>query len=166
MLVPVFRAADGGVRVVLVRRAEGGIHGGQIAFPGGRREPGDRDALETALRESEEEIGLAREAVEVLATLPVFETRSTGYRIEPFLARVRPPARWVPAPDEIAEVLEVPVAELADPAARGSSVERFAGWPEPVRVDYVLIGPHRLWGATYRILDPLLPRLIAGGWGI
>ncbi len=166
VLVPLFRAADGGVRVVLVRRGEGGLHGGQIAFPGGRREPADRDALETALRESEEEIGLPRAAVEVLAALPAFETRTTGFRIEPFLARVRPPARWTPAPGEIAEVLEVPIADLAAPGARGTALERFAGWPEPMRIDYYRIGPHRLWGATFRILEPLLPRLIAEEWAI
>ncbi len=154
------------MRLVLIRRGEGGIHGGQIAFPGGRREPGDRDALETALRETEEEIGLPPASVEVLATLPVLVTRTTGFRIEPFLARVRPPARWAPAPGEIAEVLEVPLADLADPGARGVAVERFGGRPEPLRFEFVRLGPHRLWGATLRILDPLVPRLLAGEWAI
>jgi 8-oxo-dGTP pyrophosphatase MutT (NUDIX family) len=166
VLVPVFRGPDGGVRVVLVRRGEGGIHGGQIAFPGGRREPRDRDALDTALRESEEEIGLPRAAVEVLAALPPFETRTTGFRIEPFLARVRPPARWTPAPGEIAEVLEVPLAHLAAPGTRGSALERFADWPHPMRIEFFRIGPHRLWGATFRILDPLVPRLLAEEWTV
>src|SRR5262249_59516288 len=91
VLVPVFRDPAGDVRVVLILRAEGGVHGGQIAFPGGRSDPGDASPLETALREAEEEIGLTRDRVHVLDTLPVFETMSTGFRVAPFLARIQPP---------------------------------------------------------------------------
>lgn len=164
VLVPIFRDAGGELRLVLVRRAAGGLHGGQLAFPGGKREPGDRTALDTALREAAEETGLDPRRVEVLAELPVLETRTTNFRIAPFLARVTPPERWSPAPAEVAEVIEVKVADLVRPEAHGESVERFPTWPEPRTIGFYRVGPHRLWGATYRILQPLLPRLAAGEW--
>src|SRR3954466_720202 len=88
VLVPLYRDPAGDVRLIMIRRTEGGLHGGQLAFPGGVRDPGDASLRDTALREAEEEIGLDPDRVEVLAELPVMETRITGYRITPFLARV------------------------------------------------------------------------------
>ena len=166
VLVPVFRDAEGRLRLVLLRRTEGGAHGGQIALPGGMCEPSDRSACDTALREAEEEIGLPPESVEVLAELPALETRTTGYRITPFLARVTPPPAWRPDPEEVAEILEVGIDDLLRPEARGETIEHFPTWPAPLAVRYVRIGPHRLWGATFRILEPLLPRIAAGEWRI
>jgi len=164
VLVPVFRDGQGDLRLVLVRRTEGGVHGGQLALPGGRQAPGDAAPLDTALREAREEIGLPPESVQVLATLPVVETRTTGYRIAPFLGRiVRPPA-WRLAPTEIAEVFEARVADLARPEARGEGLEQYLGWPSLERIEFFRVGPHRLWGASFRILRPLLPRLLAGEW--
>jgi 8-oxo-dGTP pyrophosphatase MutT (NUDIX family) len=164
VLVPLFRDDRGALRLVLVRRGEGGIHGGQLAFPGGRREAADRTPLDTAVREACEETGLTRDAIEVVDSLPVIETRTTGFRIAPFLARVRPPDPWRPAEGEIAEVLDVRVDDLALPDTHGEALEQFAGWPEPRRIPFYRVGPHRLWGATYRILHPLIPRLTAGEW--
>jgi 8-oxo-dGTP pyrophosphatase MutT (NUDIX family) len=166
VLVPLFRDAAGVLRIVLVRRAAGGSHGGQLAFPGGMREARDASALEAALREAEEEIGLARSAVEVLTALPVVDTRTSGYRIAPFLARIRRPARWAPAPAEVAEVLEVGVDSLRRPEAQGESVETFPTWPGPQRVSFIRVGEHRLWGASLRIVDPLLERLASGEWSL
>ena len=164
VLVPLHRDAAGELRVVLVRRTEGGLHGGQLAFPGGKHDVGDASLRETALREACEEIGLEAASATVLAALDPIETRVTGFRIHPFLARVEPPRRWRPSAGEVAEVLEPTVAALADPANRGSSVEQFPGWPAPARIEFIRVGPHRLWGASYRILAPLLPRLTAGEW--
>lgn len=164
VLVPLHRDGAGVLRLVLIRRAEGGIHGGQIALPGGKCEAGDATAFETALREAEEEIGLPRASVERLADLPVVETRSTGMRIEPFLARIVRPAAWRPDPREVDEVLEPPVTDLLRREAYGEAFESFPGWPEPARIEFVRIGPHRLWGATHRIVRPLLARLAAGEW--
>jgi 8-oxo-dGTP pyrophosphatase MutT (NUDIX family) len=164
VLVPVFRDRDGILRVVLVRRAPGGMHGGQLAFPGGTRESTDATSLDTALREAEEEIGLARGNVEVLATLPAISTRTSGYRIEPFLARIARPSSWKREPREVAEVLEVEIEPLARPESRGAAIETFPTWPGPQRIEFFRIGPHRLWGASYRIFEPLVPRLLAGEW--
>ena len=166
VLVPVYRDAGGALRIVLVVRTHGGVHGGQIAFPGGKRDPDDASLRATAIREAGEEIGLAPESIEIVDELPVIETRTTGYRITPFLARiVRPPA-WAMDTREVAEVLEPTVGDLLDPDAYGESVEQFPTRPSPQRIAFFRVGPHRLWGATYRILHPLLARLASGGWSI
>jgi 8-oxo-dGTP pyrophosphatase MutT (NUDIX family) len=164
VLVPVFRGKDGDLLVVLVRRTDGGVHGGQIAFPGGKRDEGDASLLDTALREAREEIGLDPSAVTVLEVLPVIDTITTGFRIHPFLARVTPPRIWRPDPREVAEIIEMKVAGLLDPAAHGAEVWSFPEWPAPRRVRFIRVGGHKLWGATYRILHPLLPRIVSGEW--
>lgn len=155
---------DGTTHVLLVRRTEGGAHGGQLAFPGGVIEAGDASAFEAACREAEEEIGLPRDSVEHLADLPAVETRVTGFRIRPFLARIKPPAAWRPHAPEIAEVIEAPLTALADPGAHGWADDLLPGHTLPMRLPFVRVGGHRLWGASHRILHPLLPRLIAGEW--
>jgi 8-oxo-dGTP pyrophosphatase MutT (NUDIX family) len=167
VLAPVYRDAQGGVRLVLVVKGPGGRHGGQVAFPGGRREADDPDLLTTALREAEEEIGLSRTDVEILSDLPVIETTSTGFRVAPFLGRLTgPPPVWRRQETEIAEILEVPLSTLADPSLRGEEVWELPGWPGGRHVAFYRIGPHKLWGVTYRIVEPLLPRLLAGEWDV
>jgi 8-oxo-dGTP pyrophosphatase MutT (NUDIX family) len=167
VLAPVYRGADGRVRLVFILRSPRGVHGDQIGFPGGRREPGDADLLATALREAEEEIGLLPTEVTVLGPLPVVITATTGFSIAPFLGRLGgPPPAWRRQEAEVADVLEVPIDELADPACQGEELRTFPGWPEPRPMPFYRIGGLRLWGATYRIVYPLLPRLLAGEWPI
>lgn len=166
VLVPVYRGVDGQATLVFIRRSARGIHGGQIAFPGGKREASDPSLLHTALRETEEEIGLEARNVQLLEELPVVDTVSTGFRIVPFLARVRPAARWRLQAEEVQEVLEVAIDELLRPDAHGERDWTFRNRPEPVRLPYYRVGSHELWGATYRIVQPLLPRLAAGEWAI
>ena len=158
---PVYRDGDGRLRMVLIRRGPRGVHGGQLALPGGRREPGDATLRETALRETEEEIGLEPAQVEVVAALPIVMTATTGFHIAPFLGRLlAPPAPWRRQELEIAEVIEVDVVELA--GAHGEEEMHFPSWPAPRRVPFYRVGEHKLWGATYRIVQPLLPRLLGG----
>ena len=166
VLVPVYRDTTGALRVVLIVRTEHGRHGGQVALPGGMRSATDRDLVATALREAEEEVGLARDAVEILATLPQVDT-STGYLITPFLAHViAPPSEWRRQEREIAEVLVVPVDDLVRPDLRDEEWWQLPGWSIRRRIPFIRIGAHKLWGATYRIVEPLVPRLLAGEWPI
>ena len=96
VLVPVYRDATGELRLVLVRRGDFGVHGGQLAFPGGKPEPTDASLVDTALRETWEETGLPATAVQILDTLPPIPTYVSNYIITPFLGRIVPPAIWLP----------------------------------------------------------------------
>jgi 8-oxo-dGTP pyrophosphatase MutT (NUDIX family) len=157
VLVPLFRDDQGELRVVLVARGALGRHGHQLSFPGGKREPGDASLLETALRETEEEIGLARAAVDVIAALAPIDTRSTGFRVHPYLARIRPPESWRLAHGEITAVVTPRLRRLADPSLRREQLLSFPSWPEPRRVQCLELDDGRLlWGLTLRLLEPLL----------
>jgi 8-oxo-dGTP pyrophosphatase MutT (NUDIX family) len=166
IMIPVYRAADGGLRIVMILRNPGGVHGGQIAFPGGKRDPEDETMLDTALREVREELGLAVPKQDVLAELPMEQTRTTGYRVFPYLARISVPDRWQIAEREIAEIIDVKLSDLIRPGAHDKMIDRFPTWTKAERVPYYQIGQHRLWGLSYRILHPVIPRLVAGEWDV
>ena len=114
VLIPLVLHASG--TTVLLTRRTGHLrdHAGQISFPGGRAEPGDRDAAATALREAEEEVGLAAAQLEVIGHLPEYTT-VTRYLVTPVVALVRPGFVLRPDPFEVDEVFEVPLAFLMDP---------------------------------------------------
>ena len=101
-------------------------HPGQISFPGGRAEESDADAIATALREAHEEIGLEPFEVEILGSLPTYTT-STGFIVTPVVALVQPGAVLRPDPIEVAEVFEVPLAWLMNPANHQRHAVEFAG---------------------------------------
>lgn len=166
VLVPVYRNAAGELRLVLIRREAFGVHGGQLAFPGGKREPQDISLQATALRETEEEVGLPAAHVHVLAELPPIVTQVSGFRIWPFLGRITPPARWVVQATEVAEVLDIAVADLLAPERHATETWQLPGWPAPALVSFYQVGPYPLWGASYRMVRQLLPRLLAGEWEV
>lgn len=115
VLVPLV-AREHALGVLLTRRTEHlTSHAGQISFPGGRAEPTDRDAVDTALREAEEEIGLGRRHVEVLGTMSEYTT-VTGFRVTPVVALVHPPLDLRLDGFEVAEAFEVPLPFLMNPA--------------------------------------------------
>jgi 8-oxo-dGTP pyrophosphatase MutT (NUDIX family) len=142
--------------VLTVRTDHLQAHAGQVAFPGGRADPADIDALTTALRESEEEIGLDRALVTPLGYLDCFETIS-GFCITPVVAKIAAEAQLYPAPDEVAEVFEVPLAFLLEPANLRRYTMEFRGHQRPM-VEFVH-GGHRIWGATAAMLYNLLQRM-------
>jgi len=115
VLVPVIDR-DNQLTVLFTRRTDHLYdHAGQISFPGGRAEPHEESAVQTALRETEEEIGLAAGRVEVLGSLSEYVT-VTGYRVTPVVGLVRPPLELKPDDFEVAEIFEVPLRFLLDPA--------------------------------------------------
>ena len=136
--------------VLLTRRTDHlQDHAGQISFPGGRVEPGDADALATALREAEEEVGLARALVTPIGRLDTYVTR-TGFEVTPVVGLVAPPPALAPDPFEVAEVFEVPLAFILDPASRQRHSRLYAR-----KTRYFYVFPWRdyyIWGATAGML--------------
>lgn len=153
VLVPVTKAGE----VILTKRSSRlKHHPGQIAFPGGRRDEGDRDIVDTALRETEEEIGLGRDHIEVLGSLPIHET-VTNYRITPVLALVDGSVPLVPETGEVAEIFRVPLAHVINPENFRVEARR---WQGQKRHYYTAaFGPYYIWGATARILRGLADRV-------
>ena len=166
IVIPVYRAKNGELRIVMILRNPGGVHGGQVAFPGGKHDPGDETMLDTALREAREELGLMLDAENILAELPMIQTKTTGYRVFPYLARITLPERWQMAEREIAEILDVRLNDLLRPDAHDKMIERFPTWEKAEQVSFYRVGAHRLWGLSYRILHPIIPRLAAGEWNV
>jgi 8-oxo-dGTP pyrophosphatase MutT (NUDIX family) len=156
VLAPIYRDPQGRLRLVFIRRGPHGRHAGQIAFPGGRREPEDPDLLTTALREAEEEIGLDPASVKILARLPDIDTFATGFRVTPFLGWLNaPPPTWRRQKTEIDEILEVPIADLLHPDAHDVEHWQLSGWPASREIPFYRIGPYKLWGATYKIFGDI-----------
>jgi 8-oxo-dGTP pyrophosphatase MutT (NUDIX family) len=156
VLVPLIERGPG-IAVILTRRAALlKHHPGQVAFPGGKQEPGDATALDAALREAEEEIGLDPATVEVLGRLDLHQT-VTDFHVSPFVGLVGP--GFVPVLDraEVDEVFEVPLAFLLDPA---NLQVQSRVWQGHERSYYVIpYGPHYIWGATARMLKTLADRM-------
>ena len=149
VLIPLIAHADALSVLFTQRTAHLKNHSGQVSFPGGRAEPGDASAEFTALRETEEEIGLAMQRVEVLARLPDYRTR-TGFRVTPVVGLVAPPLELAPDPREVAEVFEVPLAFLLEERNRQRRTREFQGQ----QVGYYVFeyGERVIWGATAGIL--------------
>lgn len=149
VLVPLIDHRDGLTVLLTQRTAHLAAHAGQISFPGGGLDPGDADERDAALRETEEEIGLPREHIDIVGRLDTYITR-TAFRIAPVVGLVRPPFSLRPNPDEVADVFEVPLAFILDPANQEQHSRYFRGRQ---RSFYAFpYGDRYIWGATAGIL--------------
>ena len=156
VLLPLI-AREGAPTVLLtVRAAHLTAHAGQVAFPGGRIDPGDASAADAALREAYEEVGLPRAAVELLGPLPPYLT-GTGYAVTPVVGWVDAPPAYVHDPIEVAEIFEVPLAYLLDPAHHQHRLWR---WDDGAERQFLAMPWTRpadgreffIWGVTAAIL--------------
>ena len=156
VLVPLINRPDGVTILLTQRTAHLQKHAGQISFPGGGWEPGDPDRIATALRETEEEIGLDRSLVQVLGQLETYET-STAYGVAPVVGWIEPPLDLTVDPFEVAEAFEVPLSFVMDTAnhkresAMRDGRERFF-YVLPYQARYI-------WGATAGMLVNLAEAL-------
>jgi 8-oxo-dGTP pyrophosphatase MutT (NUDIX family) len=157
VLIPLFERAGEPVAVFTERRADMRRHAGEISFPGGRQDGPAEDLRATALREAEEEIGLAPQDVELVGALPPVGTFVTGYRVYPFVGVIGPDPVWVPQEMEVARILELSFADLV----RGHEMKRLVRRGVPIKMPTYTVGDHFIWGATARILQELLRRLSA-----
>lgn len=159
VLVPLVARPQGLSVLLTLRTAHLHDHAGQISFPGGRIEDTDADAVDAALRETEEEVGLARRHVEILGRLDTYLTR-TAYEVTPVVGLVTPPFDLSPDTFEVADIFELPLAFVLDPANRARHSRVFDGverhfWVVPYQTRYI-------WGATAGMLVNLAEVLGAG----
>lgn len=161
VLVPL-AAYDDGLKVVLTQRTHRlPRHGGQIAFPGGRVDPTDRDSVHTALRETFEEIGIGPDQISVVGRLDDYAT-GTGFVIAPVVALLEPPLDFIAEPGEVAEIFEVPLGFILNPDNHRRDSREFRGvmrhfWAMPWEDD----GGREwyIWGATAAMLVNLYEML-------
>jgi 8-oxo-dGTP pyrophosphatase MutT (NUDIX family) len=154
VLVPLFE--DDGLHAVFTKRRDDlKRHAGEISFPGGRRDPTDADLLDTALREAEEEIGLARDRVEILGALPPTPTFVTNYAIYPFVGMIKAGEEWTPEAREVDRVIELRLDDIRAGYARRRLVRHGIAF----RTDTYTVGDDLIWGATGRIVAELLERV-------
>ncbi|HEX2923685.1 MAG TPA: CoA pyrophosphatase [Chloroflexota bacterium] len=148
---------EGNSHIVLTKRTDDvANHKGQISLPGGAREPEDETLLDTALRETEEELGISPDRIEVIGQLKPVYTSASNFNIFPVVARMDGSPSYQPDPGEVAEVIELPTSVFDQP-------ERFwaEDWvgpgDEPARKVYFFrYGEHVIWGATAKILKGYL----------
>jgi 8-oxo-dGTP pyrophosphatase MutT (NUDIX family) len=153
VLMPIVMRIEGPTLLFTQRTAHLTDHAGQVSFPGGRVETSDMSPVDTALRETEEEIGLDRRHVEVLGSLPDYRT-GTGFRVTPVVAVVHPPFELRADPFEVAEIFEVPLAFLMDGM---NHQKRTFEIPDGARRTFYTMPYDRffIWGATAGMLRNL-----------
>lgn len=157
VLLPLYGWPEEPGLIFTKRRHDLRRHAGEISFPGGRHDDADPDLVVTALREAEEEIGLARERVRVVGGLPPVGTFVTSYKVHPFVALAPTPgeAGLEANPAEVEAVLALSLAELR----AGFGMRRLVRRGVPFRTPTYRVGEELIWGATARILGLFLERL-------
>lgn len=160
VLVPLVRR-EPEITVLLTQRTEDmPSHAGQIAFPGGRRQQEDADARDTALRETEEEVGISRKFVQVIGEVDPYRT-GTGYEITPVVGIVTPGFTIHADPREVADVFEVPLSHFLDP--RNHRIDSRVYQGRERRFYAMPYGDRYIWGATAGMLKNLHFVLTNGG---
>jgi 8-oxo-dGTP pyrophosphatase MutT (NUDIX family) len=154
VLVPL-AGTDGDLSIICFQRTqEVADHKGEICFPGGSVELDDHDAIDAALREANEELGLVRDHVDVLGTLDDVHTSVSNYVITPVVGHLPRVPTLVPDPLEVARPVIVPLADLLKPGVEGIEWREWRGTQR--KIYYYPVAGGRIWGATARILHNLL----------
>ena len=161
VLIPLF-PEEGEPRVLFTRRTDTvQDHKGQISFPGGAADRNDPDAMTTALRETEEELGIPRDQVLVLGALDDVHATVSGFLITPFAGIIPHPFPFRVNAAEIAEVLTVPLRVFRDPSRM--RVEQRQRAAQRIDVYFYTYGPHEIWGVTARIMKSFIDTVFGEG---
>ena len=158
VLIPVIKpsSVSSSQIVLTVRSNDLSSHAGQVSLPGGTREIHDVDDIETALRESEEEIGLSPESVEIIGQLGDIQLPS-GFQVTPVIGLIEPEPQLTPCPIEVSEIFMVPTVLLLNPESYSFSIMEYQG--KPRRILELHFEGYRIWGATAVILHHLASQL-------
>ncbi|MCF8111586.1 MAG: CoA pyrophosphatase [Desulfobacteraceae bacterium] len=160
VLIPYY-PAPGGLCLVFIKRPDyPGVHGDQISFPGGGREEGDRDDLETALRETEEEIGVNQGDIEVWGSLSTQQTLTSNFSITPFVGEIPYPYDFKPDAREVERLIIIPFSHLLAPEAYSFGLYNWKGMN--FESDLYQYGKDIIWGLTARILNSLITLIKTG----
>ncbi len=158
VLAPIIKRPTGWTMLFTERSVETPAHPGQISFPGGRVHASDRSAVDTALRETFEEVGIERRFIEPIGAWDRYDT-ITGFRVTPIVGLVEPGFELTLDPREVASVFEAPLDFLMNPA---NHEKREAQWQGRTRYYYAMpYGDHFIWGATAGMIRALWERLYA-----
>ncbi|NJO87611.1 MAG: CoA pyrophosphatase [Chloroflexia bacterium] len=154
VLLMIYENAEKLKLVFIQRTDDGGVHSGQISFPGGKFEPGDKDLIATALREAEEEVGIDASRVQILGNLTTMFIPVSNYMVSPTVGFYNGTPEFKPNPDEVAGLLEVTLAHLVDDKTKGPGLVDVRGRKFEVPVFHV--EHHKIWGATAMILNEFI----------
>jgi len=160
ILIPFYESENGLSLIFMMRPDYPGVHGAQISFPGGKQDDGDADQLGTALRETEEEIGVNREDIEVWGGLSSRQTGMSNYWITPFVGQVPYPYEFRPDPAEVDRLIIIPFAHLLDPKYATYGDFDFKGHVFPSQM--YAYENDVVWGLTARVLKDFISFLKTG----
>jgi 8-oxo-dGTP pyrophosphatase MutT (NUDIX family) len=158
VLILLYCLADELHLVLTRRRDDMRSHAGQISFPGGKQEP-EESLMTTALRETHEEIGITPNQLTLLGNLTPIYIMPSDFEVHPFVAWYHNGQRPIfhPAPHEVAEIIETPLAHLLDPVARREEMWELRG--QEFLIPFFAIGSHQVWGATAMMMSEFLERI-------
>jgi len=160
VLIPFYENENGLSLIFTMRSDYPGVHGAQISFPGGKKDSEDEDELGVALRETEEEIGVKRDDIEVWGGLSTHRTVTSKYWITPFVGQIPYPYQFEPDQTEVERLIIIPFSHILDPQTHTYGDYDFRGFSFPSHM--YTFGEDVIWGLTARILKNFISFLRTG----
>jgi 8-oxo-dGTP pyrophosphatase MutT (NUDIX family) len=149
--------------VLILRKKYLGVHSAQVSFPGGKQDPEDQDLEHTALRETEEEVGVKKEDIHIIGPLTDLYIPPSNYLVQPYVGYLKQAPVFKPEPKEVEEVIEAPLTMLMDDAIIGKKKIKVSARNLKIKYPYFDVKGHTVWGATAMMLSELKEVLQKGG---
>jgi len=163
-VLALFYEKDNAIYLVLIlRKKYHGIHSGQVSFPGGKQDQEDKDLEYTALRETEEEIGIKKEDIRLVGQLTDLYIPPSNYLVQPYVGYLEQAPLFKPEPKEVEEVIEAPLALLMDDGIIGKKKIKVSARNLKIKYPYFDVKGHTVWGATAMMLNELKEIIKKGG---